>query len=467
MKKTQNSPAPLTSASPQARAFRWRSLLPLGVAVLFGAALVVVALANWISVRDTAERARSGRASDLAMQAMYGMRNLGFLSDMAQLKEGLRNLTGGPITAVALLDSKGRTVLSTPGAGADLAQTRGVVQGMERDKRLRQVVKRTSGPHSTYDVVILLKPEVPDDVRRWFGRIMARLPADERARMVPALGPGRVYFGARVTVQDDATVRSLRRARKTLQIGVVVAVLLLLAALGAMAGERRMVRVQMELQRKQALAEMGEMAAVLAHEIRNPLGVIKGRAQVLLEQEGPPPAGALQALVDQSSRLERLVSSLLEFARPAPPRPREVDGEQLLDEALEAVADTAVQRQSALVSDGGGVTLDADPDQLHRALVNLLRNAMEASPDGSTVTVKLRNEGGRALLSVTDSGKGLPDDLGDTIFKPFVTTRQKGSGLGLAIVRRIAEGHGGNVTAENVPDRGARVTINLPLSEDR
>ena len=462
MERPPNHLESMTTDAHMLRRSRWRSLLPLGVAVLFGVALVAVALANQISVQDTAERARAGRATDLALQAMYGIRNLGFLSDTRQLEAGLKNLAQGPISSVALLDSRGRTVLSTPGATAELAPTREVVLEMERGKKLRQVTLRQDGPYPTYEVVVLLKPEVPDDVRRWFARILANLPAGERSRMMPALGPGRVYFGARVTVQDDVTVKSLRRARKTSQISIAVAVLLLLAAFGAMAGERRMVRVQLELQRQQALAEMGEMAAVLAHEIRNPLGVIKGRAQVLLEDDGPPPAGALQALVDQSSRLERLVSSLLEFAHPAPPRPQEVDGEELLEEALEAVADTAVKRQIALVCDAGGESLTVDPDQLHRALVNLLRNAMEASVDGSTVTVNLRSEGGQSLLSVTDSGKGLPADLGDTIFKPFVTTRQEGSGLGLAIVRRIAEGHGGSVTAENVAGRGARITMLLP-----
>lgn len=462
MERSKIGLEPVIAAPPHTRWFRWRSLLTLGVAVLFGAALVVVALANLISVRETAARARAGRATDLALQSMYGMRNLGFLSEMKQLEAGLQNLARGPISAVALLDAGGRPVLSTPGTGADLDQTREVVLQMERLRQLRQVTLRRDGPYPTYEVVVLLKPEVPQDVRRMFARVLGKLSARERSRITPALGPGRVYFWALVTVRDDATVKSLRRARKTLQISVAVAVLLLLAALGAMAGERRLVRVQLELQRKQALAEMGEMAAVLAHEIRNPLGVIKGRAQVLLEDDGPPPAGALQALVDQSSRMERLVNSLLEFAHPAPPRPRQLDGEELLEQALEAVADTAVARQIALVSDAGGESITADPDQLHRALVNLLRNAMEASPDGSTVTVNLHTRGGLSLLSVTDSGKGLPADLGDTIFKPFVTTRQEGSGLGLAIVRRIAEGHGGSVTAENVPDRGARITIQLP-----
>ncbi len=425
---------------------------------------MTVATANWYSARDTAERARESRATDLAAQALYGMRNLGFLSSMSQLQAGLRNLTGGPISSVALLDSGGGTILSTPGAEAELSGARAAVGRMERGQVLRLATK-TGGDrvYPTYQVVLLLKPEMPADVRRWFGRMVAGLPAAERARFKPALGPGRTYFGAAVTVRDEASVKALRRARVTLQISVAVALLLLLAALVALNRELRMQRVEAELQRRRALAEMGEMAAVLAHEIRNPLGVIKGRAQVLLEDlDGPPPAGALEALVNQSVRLERLVSSLLEFAHPAPPRTRRIDAEELLDEALEAVADEAVARQIALVSDGGGETVTADADQLHRALVNLLRNAMEASPDDSTVTVKVRTRGGRTQLSVTDSGKGLPDDLGQTIFKPFVTTRQEGSGLGLAIVRRIAEAHGGGVTAGNAPGRGARVTIELP-----
>ena len=455
--KTRDSRAdPLSS--------RWRAALPLGIAVLFGAALVTVATANWLSVRDTAARARKSRATDLAVQAMYGMRNLPFLSDLSQVEAGLRNLTGGPISSVTLLNNGGDTILSTPGAAAELPGARVAVQQMKRGKMLRLATK-TGGDrvYPTYQVVLLLKPEVPAEMRRWFARMMTSMPAAERARFKPALGPGRTYFGAAVTVRDDASIKALRRARVTLQISVAVALLLVLAALVALTRERRMQRVEAELLRKRALAEMGEMAAVLAHEIRNPLGVIKGRAQVLLEDlDGPPPAEALQALVHQSSRLERLVSSLLEFAHPAPPQPRRVDAEELLDDALEAVADTAVERQIALVSDGGGETITADADQLHRVLVNLLRNAMEASPDGSTVTVKVRVEGGAALISVTDSGKGLPDDLGDTIFKPFITTRQEGSGLGLAIVRRIAEAHGGSVRAENVSGRGARVTIHLP-----
>jgi signal transduction histidine kinase len=214
----------------------------------------------------------------------------------------------------------------------------------------------------------------------------------------------------------------------------------------------------------ESLARIGEMAAVVAHEVRNPLAGVKGVLQIV-SQRFAPDAGELQALQEATSRLDSLATlteELLLFARPAPPQRRHVSLLALAMSTRQLVqADGALAGLVIEVSGDPG-ELEADPLQLRRAILNLVRNAAEATGGKGRVAIEVRDRAGHVELSVSDSGPGVPEELRERVFEPFFTTRARGSGLGLAIVRRTVEGHGGAVVAEAAAPGGASFRITLP-----
>jgi two-component system sensor histidine kinase HydH len=209
------------------------------------------------------------------------------------------------------------------------------------------------------------------------------------------------------------------------------------------------------------------LAAGVAHEIRNPLTAIKMLVQAQVEdtRESGLPTGDLEVIEQEIRRIERRIQIFLDFARP--PRP----GHQLLDlssaaeQALALVSGRARRQEVALELRGPGVpvVVEADEDQVRQLLVNLALNALDAMPEGGTLTVELRPpEGGRAELHVSDTGPGIPPEVLPRIFEPFVSGKEAGTGLGLAISRRIAEGHGGSLRVVQHPRAGARFVLRLP-----
>jgi signal transduction histidine kinase len=228
-------------------------------------------------------------------------------------------------------------------------------------------------------------------------------------------------------------------------------------------------------QRAEQLAAVGQVASGVAHEVRNPLTAIKILVQAAAErgEAGHLSGRHLRVLEEEVVRLERLTSSFLDFARPPQPEKREVDVGRMVTETLELLEGTArakgvrfEPRQS-----GGSVTLDADPGLLRQLLFNLLANALEASPAGAAVFVEIgrrtADNGARTVeLRVADTGPGLPAELGERIFEPFVSTKETGVGLGLSIARRVAEDHGGNLRGSNRLGGGAEFTAVLPAGRE-
>ncbi|MDY0003460.1 MAG: ATP-binding protein, partial [Polyangia bacterium] len=278
-----------------------------------------------------------------------------------------------------------------------------------------------------------------------------------------ALALGRAILRLEVEVDDPPIAAAVSRSREVQVVTLSASGVLLLLGLLAFLGQRRAVRMRRRLGEQRRLAEMGELAAVLAHEIRNPLGVIKGYSQLLRERSNGEDAATLDRLVGETGRLERLVNGLLDFARPTPPKIQEVDLVELCTRACELASDEAQRREVRFVLDLEPVRLAADPDMLLQALLNLIRNAVQASRAGEAVTVRCLRQGSSASITVLDAGPGLPEGLGEDIFKPFVTTRAGGTGLGLAVSRRIAEEHGGELTASPGEERGAMFRLRLPI----
>lgn len=246
----------------------------------------------------------------------------------------------------------------------------------------------------------------------------------------------------------------------------VAAVLMVLGGLLHRAASRER-RERKEQSRRRALLALGEMGAVLAHEIRTPLASIKGNAQLLAEEHRADDRAL--AIVAESSRLERLVNGLLDYARPSEPRWDSVVAADLLERAAEIISHRAAIKQVNLVLDRGpeGLTLRADRDQLLQVLVNLLSNAVEActepSAQGRTVTVSVERRGNRAMFSILDQGPGLRGARLEELARPFHSTRAGGTGLGLSVASRIVEQHRGELRLEDRREGGAMARVSLPV----
>lgn len=441
---------------------RHRAIVPFGVSVLLAAALILSGLANLRSVRSAVEGHHQAWVADLGLQVHQAIYGFAFLRTPEELHKALANLVQGPVEHVALLDKQGRTLVAEPTDDVPAA-SRAALARFARAPGKPRVHRLSGGSHPVYEIFLVLRPKLPAPLRKRILEHLSKMsPQDRRLFGTRAIGPQAVFLRAVIRVRDDAAVRAISRARTVHVVGVVAALLLLFVGSMAFYAERRRQWARWAMERQRALAETGEMAAVLAHEIRNPVGIIQGRAQLLLEENDAPDRDALRTLVEQTARLDRLVTRLLDFAHPASPNPEPLQTDALAEQAVQAVSDLAVSRQVAIVPDLEPADLLGDPEMLLRALVNLLQNAIHVSPPGGRVTLRHRKRGAHSVFTILDDGPGLPEGAGEEIFKPFVTTREDGSGLGLAIVRRIAEAHGGSVSAADEPGRGARFDLTLP-----
>lgn len=234
------------------------------------------------------------------------------------------------------------------------------------------------------------------------------------------------------------------------------------------------------LDRAERLATLGEMAASLAHEIKNPMAGIAGAVQVMAEElpATDPRKEIMHEILTQVHRLDRTVQDLLAFARPGKPDLEPCDIHQILDRVLILLAENPEAKQTHVVRayQAGIPGLNADAKQLRQVFLNLILNAVQAMPAGGRITLQtaVRNGigGGGGTpsadrpvveVAVTDTGPGIPPGLLEDIFTPFVTTKRRGTGLGLSVSRRIVEDHGGWITAESPPGQGATFRVFLPL----
>jgi two-component system, NtrC family, sensor histidine kinase HydH len=218
--------------------------------------------------------------------------------------------------------------------------------------------------------------------------------------------------------------------------------------------------IERHLEQQRRLGMLGEMSAVLAHEIRNPLASLKGHAQLLAERLGAESAEGRKAelVVQEARRLEALTGDLLDFARSGPIDIRPADPAEL---ARASVAEVGAEG-FVLRTDAAPPTWPLDGLRLRQALTNVLRNARQASPEGTRPEVTVGREGSALVIAVRDFGPGIPAGEERRIFSPFYTTRTQGTGLGLAVALRVAEMHEGTITVANHPEGGAVFRIVLP-----
>ena len=222
------------------------------------------------------------------------------------------------------------------------------------------------------------------------------------------------------------------------------------------------------LAQSEKLAALGQLAAAIAHEVRNPLAVIRSSAQSIGEaiRDDPETDRACSFITAEIDRLGTVIESLLAFARPPRLALGAVPVDELLDRALLLAGEdlTAHGLRVHRHAPPGLPPIRGDADLLCQVLLGLLTNASTVVPDGGEVRVEACEAGGDIELAVADSGPGVPPDLREQIFEPFFTTRPRGVGLGLAVARQIVSAHGGRIAVTDGPAGGARFTIRLPVA---
>ena len=223
-------------------------------------------------------------------------------------------------------------------------------------------------------------------------------------------------------------------------------------------------RLERRLSRAENLAAMGQLTATLAHEIKNPLAIIRGSAERLQRGDAEQQRMA-QFVIEESDRLSRTVARYLEFAR-GEQAPREHgDALAALEATLALLEGEFHARHVRLERSRGGddsATVRLDPESLKQVYLNLLLNAMEAMPEGGSVRVADRTASGHIEIEISDEGPGIPKELLQRLATPFVTTKPQGSGLGLFLARRLAQSAGGTLAIESSEGRGTTCTVRLP-----
>lgn len=309
--------------------------------------------------------------------------------------------------------------------------------------------------------------------------------------LMSGLPPGDVAGDVDLVLPDGRAVTvEVRVSRRDDAQGGVVAIL---------TDRTDLKRAELEARRKERLASLGELSAGVAHEIRNPLAGIGASAQLLRERlgTGADSARLVDLILEEVARLDRIVESMLQFARPPEPTLRLAELTDCVDRALALVTEEAAAAGVRVerTTEPGIPAIWIDPDLIVQVLLNLVRNALQAMEEGGgTLTVALRRaarrpyvrtHGGRRLedrgklsaeagplqdwieIEVADTGHGIPREALDRIFNPFYSTRRSGTGLGLAITQAIVQEHGGMISVSSEPGRGTNIFVDLPEDKRR
>jgi len=306
-------------------------------------------------------------------------------------------------------------------------------------------------------------------------RLTGFFPFRLEAKMEPGLGPVVGVFEITQNISGDlleiGRFQLLILITSALIMGILFIILRQIVKQAEVILERRQeVQRSLEAQLHQAerLAALGEMTAGVAHEIRNPLGIISSTAELLRERlkKYEPDNRLAQIIVEESNRLNDKVTEFLDFSRPRIPHVQVCRLEQVLDRSLEFLQPEIDRLHITVTRDyqADGGTQQADPDLLHQAFLNLLLNAIQAMPQGGELRVAVLpgGNGQGTRIRIEDTGDGIDPETAKKIFNPFFTTKEKGSGLGLPIVKSIIESHRGAIKIDSRTGKGTAVIIDLP-----
>jgi len=419
---------------------RWVRWAWLATTIAMGAVLVATA---WVS-RDRAVAAATtlnrGQSLILFESIRQQARGMSEPLQSAELDTVLRQHNAAGLRYLAFFDS----------AGALLAQAGTPAQPITR------LARRPPGPP--------VMEQIDSRVRLWGFAGLAAPPPERRGQGSQALPPGARPRRLAFVMEFEPLVaeRLAAEATNTLVLSLLVAAALIAAAIGFWRLTVVQEQTEHHLEQQRRLGELGAMSAVLAHELRNPLASLKGHAQLLAErlEAGSPARAKAELVVSEAQRLERLTTDLLEFARSGSIDRHMTDPVALLTSCAEEVA----RGGFAVHAEGSPSAWSLDEGRMRQALTNVLRNARQASPAGTRPEAVVGRDDGTLVFTVRDFGAGLAPGDEQKIFNPFFTTRTSGTGLGLAVALRVAEMHGGTITATNHPDGGAVFRIVIPAS---
>lgn len=228
-------------------------------------------------------------------------------------------------------------------------------------------------------------------------------------------------------------------------------------------------KLKEQLSRAEHLSTLGEMVAGISHEIRNPLGIIKSSSELLKKKMASydPSNSIPDIIIEESIRLNYIITDFLNFAKPRIPNLIACDVEAVLEKNINFLA-SHIEKEGYTVEkyyDNNIPEITADSDMLYQAFLNILINAMQAMPEGGKIHVAIQSADNTVKIFFEDEGEGIPQDLMEKIWDPFFTTKAKGTGLGLGIVKNIIESHSGSVQISARPGAGARVKVELPVKQ--
>ena len=433
--------------------YRWPIRILLGTLALVSAGLITVTLLNYNTTSQLAEQALQNTGLGIAMEVAAESRAQG-ARDAAALQALVAGQHRREIAYLAIGERDGTII----------AHTNPRLVGNRLDDAAFSHARDTG--RLVGEFVVLGTGEEVYELTAPFH--------------IPPVGPGGLVDVSQPRFRILRIALHMAPARQIVyqaqaQLFFVAAAVLVLAGLSAWQVRtlRRYLVLQQEAARQERFAALGEMAAVLAHEIRNPLGAIKGLAQFLGEKRTADPAQSemTRTIADEATRLERLVNDLLTYARPRPPNRQPTELPEVLDEVLRWVgpATNAAGVLCRLDVVGNAFPISADPEQLKQLFGNLVLNAIQAMPTGGKLTLTQRSVDGKSRtrraveVAVEDTGSGIPEADLPRVFEPFYTTRSKGTGLGLAICMQITAAHGGTIRVARTGPEGTTILVTLPV----
>ncbi len=408
-------------------------------------AAVLVATGLWVraGIRQAASTVTQGQTIAIAFIARRALRPAAAI-DAAALQEVLEELAAQGLRYVEVRDADG-ALLATAGKQATDVRWPG-------GGSLGPSATIAFGPGGSSAQLLIRPNDTP-------GTAAAR-PSSQVPSPAP---PDHPLHGKQVLFEvDSAAAHALAwRARVTLAVSLLAALVLMGLCAVFWRISRNAEKASVQLERDRQLKVLGQMSAVLGHEIKNPLASLKGHVQLLLEKLPPDHPGrkGAEIVLRETVRLEELSRQVLEFARTGAVACESADPAAVVRAAI----DDAGSDDIHLHADSAPAAWPLDSARMEEVLVNLLRNARDASPAGKPIDVALDVQADRHLvIEVRDRGEGIPAGEEERVFEPFYTRRAKGTGLGLALARRIVEGHGGAITARNHADGGAVFSVRLP-----
>jgi len=405
-----------------------RRLPPLAIAfALMAAALVATVLATRHTVNDATGIVANGQVLAVEQTVRADLADLDGPPISANLATVLADHADKGVRYIGLLDNRG-AILAEAGTAKGTSSTRPPrPPGAERPRATRN-----------FDIV----------------KVGSRLRIDSRINYRRGWnGPRNVVLALEVEPLEAEALRAA--SERTIWISSLAALTLLGVAVALVRRQLRRQAEERDRERERRLASLGEMSAVLAHEIKNPLASLKGNAQLLAAMlpEGEKPRAKAQRVVDEAVRLEKLIQDLLAFVRTGTIERAPYDPANLARDAASAVAGEVEVRA------GQVRPFPVDGNRMREVLVNLIDNAIAAGPP-AVVTVAV--DKGWLIYEVIDHGSGVPAADREKIFEPFHTGKTRGTGLGLSIAKRLVELHRGTLTVDDAPGGGARFRIALP-----